>query len=249
MTRFRALAWLATVPLLTAGVVVGAVGTAGAALEYPVGVIADGNGCPGQADPSTRFVIQDDEDDRNENRHDGWIGGVVIHAPSTSFPGAHATYIPLCLVDGTRFTGMLAYQVNFAVLRLGSSCPPGARAFDRYVDDEDNGGQPNHDSNNLPPGGTSQPGGRNTTFRFCWFVNTAGSPAPLGSFPNLGGRYDVFGPNASYAYDHGSFHTDDEDTDNENSLTPEPNPLISALRGQVLVADRNTTYRMIRVTT
>jgi hypothetical protein len=228
----------ATVCVAVVAAAVQVVGAPAAHAAGPlVGVLPSYDGtCPGGAPKYT--VAQDNEDDNNENSRSGWIGGVQSD---------RNTHWYVCAVDGDRFVNLLSYRVNFAVLMLASSCPSGSRIVYRYVDDEDDN---NQSYSILPAFSPTFVSEGNTTFRFCWFLNYSGYyPAPTSSnFPDLGGEYGVFGPgDQPGAIQSGWVHTDDEDNDNRNWVTTYYSILLTAYQAQWLTADRNSTYRMIRV--
>jgi len=202
-----------------------------------VGVLPNASGvCP--AGLPRYWVYMDNEDSSNNNNRYGWIGGAVSTANTRFY---------LCAVDGDRFLGLLAYKVNFAVLALGPTCPAGTYTVDRFVDDEDSG---NTSGSSVPSGsGTGTTGGGNSRFRFCHFLNYASNAVvpPNSAFPDLGGIYGVFGPAAAPAIETGWVYTDDEDSDNSNSVTGTTDPTVVSYRSQWLGVGGNTTFRIQRV--
>jgi hypothetical protein len=135
--------------------------TSQALTSTDVGVIKEaGAACPGEID-----WYFDDENDNNQNRYSGWIGATSSGANTT---------IRFCRVQGSRFTQIpssYSYH-NFAVLKLGSTCPAGSMEFSRYWDNEDDG------SSNQPSlvdtgGNTST--AKNVNLHFCMFRASAGA--------------------------------------------------------------------------
>jgi hypothetical protein len=201
-----------------------------------VGVLPNANGVcpPGTWDRPFR-VYQDNEDSSNKNNRYGWIGG--IRSDSN-------TQTKLCGVDGDRFRSLLGYRVNFAVVALDPACPAGSITFDRYFDDEDSS---NNSSSSTGVNSPTTTVNENTNFRFCWFLNQApAASAPNSAFPDLGGQYGLYGPaSESWALDSGWVRTDDEDTHNNNSVSPMDGTL-TFYRNQWLTADSNTTLHIVR---
>ena len=156
--------------------------------DHDVGVIpASATGCTKPEDVVT--IHMDDEDHRNANEGHGWTGGCTQDNSGTT--------LRFCRVDGSGFHPLFGAGVanlNYAVLRLGSSCPPGSVEFVRGFDNEDEDNQnltvgdawPNHQDDN-------------TDLRFCLFRPTNdGVPPSVSSFPsfaNLPFGYGVLGAN------------------------------------------------------
>jgi hypothetical protein len=205
-----------------------------AAQGHLVGVLPNATGqCPGST--SRWWLYQDNEDSDNRNDRFGWLGGITSNA--------NTTYV-MCGVDGDAFRPLLSHRVSFAVLALSDTCPVGSITIDRYFDDAD-GGTTSHAS--VPPGSATftDP---NTHFRFCWFFNdNPDAPtATTDAFPDLGGQYGGFGPaNQPFVLDSGWVRTDDEDTNNRNSVTPLDANLTS-YRQRWLEADKNTVMHIVR---
>jgi hypothetical protein len=172
-----------------------------------VGVIPENNtNCPGK-----RIEIDvAPEMDKNNNHTDGWIGDwswakgslgrmVFCKVPSAGFKPAKST----------------SAQANYAVLKLGASCPTGSFEVVRYFDLEDTPYAPStteQDKACLPSrhGGKA---GQNLWLHLCVFkANVAGSSTP---FPDLAFRYGVLGsPGVPGDLASGFAYNDDEDDDN-----------------------------------
>lgn len=173
-----------------------------------IGVIPEsGVNCPGDRISITLW----NESDDNNNQRSPWYGDWVSN---------RMTYLRFCKVSSQGFKparGTLA-AMNYAVLKLGASCPAGSSTVIRYFDNNDlNGAHVSwyQETAQLPSkyGGM---GGNNVWLHLCVFEATAsGSTAP---FPNLGFSYGVMGGAAlPGAQATGWVRTDDEDDDNNNS--------------------------------
>jgi hypothetical protein len=192
---------------------------------FDIGVIPDmGVNCPAG---SEEIVIgMDDEDTANQSSRSGFIGKTNL-GEST-----FATRFYFCKVNGAVFrpfstSGNAADQRDdYAVLKLGTTCPADSQEFARGYDNEDTNNANFHIGVITP--NLSNTG---TTLIFCLFrFSSLGLVQP--SFPNLGFRYGVFAPSdfnrGALAF--GSFTSDDEDTSNISSFTAPNDALVAAKR-------------------
>jgi len=172
-----------------------------------VGVIAPGAGCPSFA--PTVWIHMDNEDSRQSSYTSGWVGATQVN-------GSGNTTLTFCRIDGNQFrplstSGGSPFS-NYALLKLGQSCPAGSVEFGRHFDNEDRDNMnSNSNSQNIWP--NHQDG--NTTLYFCLFT---GGAAPASSLPILEFEYGVFAtPNFKFGSGAGVIFTDDEDTRNANA--------------------------------
>jgi len=183
-------------------------------------------------------IFMDNEDSDNNNHNSGWLGAITQ---------GRNTHFRFCRVDGKVFGNLRQPQTgtgNYAVLRLGESCPTGSFEFRRYIDNQDatspifSKGAINVDWMSGETGPTStgrnQSEGTGIEMFFCFF-KTNRSQKTLLSLPNLGFDYGVFAANDfSDAITTGSLYTDDEGSNNNNQLTKrDKNPLSSQERALV----------------
>ena len=220
--------------------------------DYDVGVIPDIAGsCPWPTE--VKFHL-DNEDDDNKNRADGWIGAIKSD---------RNTLFEFCKVDGTRFARLAAPSSgsnNYAVLKLGTSCPSGSYEIIRRHDDQDKDFRANAANENWLAGDTGpnkqgsltikyhdpDPEDTYTELHWCVFEQTGQASAPR-AMPNLAFRYGVLAnQNFSQAEKTGMIYTDDEDDNNTNALTDGTGGPIEAQRLAVvntfLTADNDTNY-------
>jgi hypothetical protein len=195
---------------------------------FDVGVIPDRNvGCPAGAD---ELVIRmDDEDDNNGSSRSGFIGKTNFEEDSEN------TRFYFCRVNGALFRPFSpASQASnlrddYAVLKLGTTCPTGSQEFSRFYDNEDSG-------NNNFFNGVIDPNqsGSNTRLFFCIFRFASTGTSTQTAFPSLGTgfRYGVFAPadfnRAPLAV--GRFRSDDEDSGNANTITAPSDALLAVKR-------------------
>jgi hypothetical protein len=185
--------------------------------QFDVGVILDGGAtCPtmtGRSGPRTVSLYMDDEDDGNKSGASGWIGQTV---------SSDNTTWKFCTVAGSKFkrlkvtTASSTAPKNYAVARMGASCPAGAVSMYRYFDNEDS------KNNNSSVGHVPPHRSRNsyTQLELCMFKETTGTTASsTAPFPSLGVSYGLFAPaNMPGALSTGYVRSDDEDSDGNNSL-------------------------------
>ncbi len=177
--------------------------------QNDVGVIPMANTCPGNTE--TLRIHMDNEDDDEESVVQGWVG-------ATTVDGNGNTNFVFCRVDGNRFHSLAAandVRSNYAVLKLGQSCPEGSVEFSRYFDNEDRNNH-NSYSGNIYPNIVDN----NSTLRFCLFK---GDGSTATAFPNLGFEYGVFASeHFTFTSARGSIYTDDEDRRNANGYEADP---------------------------
>jgi hypothetical protein len=183
---------------------------------YYVGVVPGSTTCPGGVAPIR--IYMDDQDDVNKNHWGdivedgatgaftlaelyGWIGA-INNASNTTFY--------FCKVDGRQFKPLTTYpdaSMEYAVLKLGTTCPNGSAEVTRRFDNEDC-----NNANSLTGTITPNTQDRNyTTLKFCVFRHGADA---MGGFPSLGISYGVFAPmNFQIALSKGWIFIDDEDGD------------------------------------
>lgn len=174
-----------------------------------VGIIPEtSSGCPVGSDYI--IISMDDEDKKNISFVSGWTGGISRYSTGTTFG--------FCRVDGNRFGAHS--QNDYAVLLLGSTCPPGSVRIDRVFDNEDNSPHnnwsspadiyPNSINHNVKATGLPFP--FDTKMSFCFF---RADPflGFLSPFPDdLYVPYGVFAAPSSAWFATGVVQTDDEDT-------------------------------------
>lgn len=208
---------------------------------YDVGVIPNADACPAGVEKIT--IRMDDEDDGNANSRSGWLGATL---------SSNNTTFKFCRVDGSQFrplTTTAATSKNYAVLKLGSTCPNGSQEIYRRWDNEDSGNAnwftaSISNPQTMWPSETSTSSKGFTRLHFCLF--RSGSTT-MSSFPQLGFSYGVFAPSVfSYALATGSLYTDDEDSNNGNTYFAPEAAITSAQ--QIVSSGSNTTVRMARVT-
>lgn len=226
--------------------ITGTVGTAPpSASTYWVGVIPQtvssppsASDCPGGT--SLLYFYFDDEDGNNQNWHDGWIGATISD---------RNTRLYFCRVDGRQFKPLSSTNSvtnHYAVLKLGTQCPPGSSSFFRRWDHEDINNQNDrwtssgHDAD-FSPNSTD---GNDDILNFCLFRTGADT---MSQFPNLGFHYGVFAAaDFSKAIQTGRVATDDEDgvKDNADDMTggADAERII-----EPTTEGRNTTIHMARV--
>jgi hypothetical protein len=178
-----------------------------------VGIILDGGAnCPG-ADNNVELYL-DDEDDNNNNQRSGWFG---------QFTSTRNTTLRFCRVSGAQFRKVKSplATANYAVLQLGTSCPNGSFSATRYFDNEDDASGGPYSKGDISPNQYGGNGGNNLWMKLCVFAadNTSGSATP---FPDLGFSYGVFGSGVPQAKATGYVYTDNEDHNNNNSVSGFP---------------------------
>ena len=178
---------------------------------FNVGVIPEQAACP--APYTLTQIHMDDEDRRNANGRDGWIGAIISNNNTT---------YRFCKLD--TFTSFLYRPLakagddhDYAVLNMGVLCPSGARRVLRVEENELWRNASSSSGDNFPNVRVY-----NTWFNFyCHFDGGANSVlGHMQAFPKLGFAHGVFAPSelpAPYAMQHGWVFQDDEDTLNWNA--------------------------------
>jgi hypothetical protein len=217
--------------------VAGGIAPVALAEDYSVGVISADGTCPRGSESVS--IYMDEEDRPLFGNYEGPMGWPVIDSYGTYTAGwtgaidaSHGggTRLRWCKVDGTLFKPLSrTYDRNrhFAVLKLGSRCPPGSDEFGRYFDNEDGDNSdwfPTNDNShqgNIGPNVVTW----NTQMYFCLFRN---GPVTMSKPPNLGAPYGLFARHARgpekfpFALDSGYLHSDEEDVFNKNAFTAPP---------------------------
>jgi hypothetical protein len=163
-----------------------------------VGIIPEtSGGCP----PGSQhiYLSLDDEDHNNASYVSGWTGNISHYSTGTTFG--------FCRVDGSQFHSHVSR--DYAVLKLGSTCPSGSMEFFRVFDDE-------HNANNNWSSGSISPSSMGPPARlyFCFFP--AGVGPTMSTFPNFYVHYGTFAAPWGGWFASGTVFTDDEDTNNHD---------------------------------
>jgi hypothetical protein len=174
---------------------------------FDVGIIPErGYGCPAGSDEIR--IRMDDEDSGNANRQSGWIGKTRSDGQTAN------TLFVFCRVNGDLLRPLSGASNasdmadDYAVLKLGTTCPAGAQEFWRYFDNEDSGNG-NYTVGVIAPNTSNQYG---TRLYFCLFRYAPVGVSTMEGFPNLGLPYGVFAPaDFSRGISRGYVRTDDED--------------------------------------
>lgn len=250
-TRLRATLWLAAAAAALPGCLPAPDGddefaddaTAEVASElgagvFDVGVIPDRNvGCPAGSD---ELVIRmDDEDDSNGSSRTGYVGKTNLGET------ASATRFYFCKVDGSQFhpfttaASAADQRDDYAVLKLGTTCPAGSQEFSRTYDNEDSSNG-NFFTGVISPNISNS----NTKLFYCLFRFAAAGTTTMSAFPNLGTgfAYGVFAP-ADFnrgALAFGTIRSDDEDSGNTNAFSAPSDALLAAKR--VIEPDTRVTH-------
>lgn len=181
-----------------------------------VGIIPETpGGCPIGSEQI--YINMDDQDDvflgtQNNSSVQGWTGGISRYSTGTTFS--------FCRVDGNKFRPFFS---DYAVLQLGSTCPPGSFSFKRKFDNE-NDSTNNWSSGDIGPNANLGSPPQDWELYFCFF------PGPwVSMFPTFYVPYGVFGaPSTGWPwYANGIVHTDDEDDNPQLDGTSPSNTLQS----------------------
>ncbi len=221
---------------------------AGAMAVYPkppigpddVGVIPErADDCPGEV----IAIHMDDEDDANSDFSSGSLGA-NRQDQNTTFVFCR---VPFPAFRAAPPSSPGARDGDYAVLKLGPSCPAGSEEFFRQFDNEDDDNR-NTLSGRAAPNVQNADGTTSTRLTFCLFrPETTGVLAE--EFPDLGYRYGVFAaPDFTLGLEFGAMHTDDEDDANANQVgfrTFDAGPAAS----RIFTFNRNTDLRLARVRT
>jgi hypothetical protein len=195
---------------------------------YDIGVIANGDCFRIPNAPVQPVVIHmDDEDRDNRNARKGWIGSTVSDTNTTW---------RFCRAIGRDYRALepRSEDYDYAVLKLGAICPPGARTIKRWQDNQDGNNQ-NWSSGNVYPNVNAN--GRNWVTFYCYFEGGARNvftPGWMSAFPSLGYSHGVFASEfmpRQYALDYGWVYQDDEDFLNVNRWRPGPPRNDQLMRG------------------
>ncbi|XXF80007.1 S8 family serine peptidase [Myxococcaceae bacterium GXIMD 01537] len=174
-----------------------------------VGVISATNKCPDVF--KTVTLHMDNEDSRDSSWISGWVG-------ATSVDSGGNTDFTFCRTSGSQFRSLSSSndaRANYAVLKLGATCPAGSVEFTRHFDNEDRATS-NSYTGNISPNVVDG----NTTLYFCLFK---GGGTIASSLPALGYDYGVFAaPQFVFTSAKGTIHTDDEDSNNANWYSADP---------------------------
>jgi hypothetical protein len=204
-----------------------------AAQDYSIGIVSADGTCP--SGTATIWHYMDEEDspaygnyispmgwptlDSYGSYTVGWTGAIsASHAGGVTFAW--------CKVDGTQFKPLAAVydrSRNYAVLKLGTMCPPGSEELSRYFDNEDGEDSDWYPQNNNWVAGALGPNvvTWNTQLYFCVFRSAADAMAQP---PDLGVPYGLLarhyrGPEQfPFALASGYVHCDDEDLGNQNQF-------------------------------
>jgi hypothetical protein len=199
----------------------------------PVGVIPAGTSCPTTSSTVSFFM---DNQDNGGSYVSGWVGG-------TSLDGNRNTRLVFCRVGGNQFRSLASYstgRANYAVLKLGASCPPGSVEFSRYFDNEDDNNK-NSYTGTIWPNTSSSYG---TELRFCLFKGDGTTSTTL---PNVGFDYGVFaGYDFGFTSARGVIYTDDENSSNANRYAPDTSTSWRWAAVSIVSAGTDTTMRTAR---
>lgn len=187
----------------------------------------ESNACPGSQQYSIIRENTEDDDTCNGDSHDRDLGDTWTRGPcNTIFEPPNMSY-KHCIVSGldfrpisSAFSGS-ASSYKYAVLRIGSSCPPGSKVAGRYLDTEDDG----------PPNTYSGEKGMNTVaasdiqLNFCVF--DAPGMTAFSAYTSSTGqpvRYYVLHGFAAtdqqpWVKAKRQWYVDDEDTDNQDGYS------------------------------
>jgi hypothetical protein len=186
--------------------------------NYMVGVLAGSTTC--QSGLPAELIFMDNEDACSfpnicqwpTSSTTGWTG-------ATNTDPSGNTNFYFCPVDGTSFkplTTVADYTKEYALLKLGSTCPNGSIEFGRFFDNEDSNNA-SRNSGHISPNYQDAYG--NSMLRFCLFRYGPDimQPDPYTGaiFPALGFSYGAFAASDFYFAVTGAtglIYTDDEDS-------------------------------------
>jgi hypothetical protein len=178
--------------------------------QTEVGVIPEtATGCASEA--SHVIINMDDEDTNYHGTKGGWTGAISTYVSGTR--------LEFCRVNGNLFHP--SWDGDYAVLQLGSTCPPGSYSARRKIQNENAGyNSGNWMSGPAAPNDFSSEGDKLTTHRytnlyFCFFP---AEPFNGPAFPNLHMPYGVFAVPSKAWLATGYVYSDDEDKSN-NDMT------------------------------
>lgn len=199
--------------------------------------------CPTEAGRDGVALFLDNEDTpapgvcSNETanwREGAWVAPAAVKLPHPPCPADSIpdSFIPLCRVDGRLFRAMTAdaarTENNYAVLKLGTSCPHGSIEMTKTISTESSATDKTFMRGHVGDGNrinTDPP--HTVTLAFCYFTVAAAPEQPMTEFPDLGFPYAVFhdfdGPQPSWVLSKMWHQSDDEDTDNHDRTEPPAN--------------------------
>lgn len=200
--------------------------------EVPlVGVLMADGGCGAYSQYS---VFLDNEDKKNANGRNGWIGAVTSNKN---------TQFELCAVNGDLFTPVAQAGASFALVALAGKCPEGFVQLSRFHDNEDKSPASWDNTPAASPTVTIGPK-KDTNMAFC--ISSGNKPVANAMFPEIGIGYGVFGGRtpaySPWALARGWIHLDDEDKNNKNQPTPLP-----IIANEFITSGSNTDYYIARV--
>jgi hypothetical protein len=233
---------------------------------YAVGVFVDGDKCPaGSSLVEISMDVQDAYDGvlgfggayTSCHRDTGWVSkntpskGSVLCSYEVNAPNV---VIKACRADGLSFKPLAAATPNtpqhyYAVLMLGSFCPPGSTHMQRWIDNDDFGHTFNSHSGDIKPNGQD----RNTALNFCFFRFPSAESGSMIAFPLLSVEYAVLhdfdGVQPSWVDKKRSVFSDDSDEDNQNWGQPDIGPVAEAFSPilQGFPHENNTEFEYARV--
>jgi hypothetical protein len=216
--------------------------------QFDVGVFR-GTGVCSDTEPIT--IYMDDEDGSNKSESNGWIGASHVDRNTT---------LEFCREDGTSFGKLAASSSNprsadYAVLKLGDSCPAGSVEITRYLDNEDRNNEnfimgdaypnrQNFDDFNI---GFFKPGYSETELHMCLFRPENPGGVTLSSLPVLSYTYGVAAASDFVgAVSTGVIQTDDEDFQNRNRLNA-PDEATRAAAERISGGEEDTTINIAKV--
>lgn len=186
-----------------------------------IGVIPETQECikPPYAPLPMVQIHMDDEDRRNNNSRNGWIGA-TSSGRNTTWRFCRVT----TQIQNSEFRPLpyAAPYGNYAVLQMGLRCPNGSRTIIRYQDNED-WRNANWQTGNTYPNVNVR--GRNWMTFYCHFDGASLGAGYMSAFPQIGISYGVFASELlprEYAMQYGNVYQDDEDWFNQNWWSPAP---------------------------
>ncbi len=210
--------------------------------EFDVGVIPDSlQACPAEKRVTVYLDNEDDPGSGGGNKRDGWNGAIRSD---------RNTRLEFCRADGTKFgrhqppNVQTSARTDYAVLKLGTTCPAGSQEFVREFDDENDLYNENWMGGDLGQNRQFGDTESRTFLHFCWFRGDRSDGSVMPYFPQLGYDYGVIGV-AYNAIKSGWIYLDDENDNNHNSFKDErgfflSDPDLRAL-STVMSGDINTT--------
>lgn len=216
--------------------------------QFDVGVFR-GTGVCSETEPIT--IYMDDEDGSNKDGTSGWIGASHVDRNTT---------LEFCREDGTQFGKLAASSAgartgDYAVLKLGDSCPSGSVEITRYFDNEDMNNEnfivgdaspnrQNFDDFNI---GFLKPGHSETELHMCLFRPENSGGLTLNSLPVLSYTYGVAAASDFVgAVSTGVIQTDDEDMVNRNRLSAPDDATLAAAQ-RIIGGEDDTTINIAKV--